>query len=110
LQSGYKSNVMVIVVSRGKWDRRYKNDFPDAAFIIIEKGGRKDRSGRTVPRGLPHLPHHNQAVKHSTDDKTINKAHLRHALARLNLTDISAQARKRTENHLPGHTRRLGID
>ena len=46
-----------------------KNDLPDSAFAYIEPGGKKDDSGRTVPRSLRHYP--------INDD-----AHIRNALSR----------------------------
>jgi hypothetical protein len=33
-----------------------RNDLPDSAFAYIEPGGKKDESGRTVPRSLRHYP------------------------------------------------------
>ncbi len=37
------------------------NDLPDSAFAYIEPGGKKDASGRTVPRSLRHFPVHDRA-------------------------------------------------
>ena len=37
------------------------NDLPDDAFAYIEPGGKKDSSGRTVPRSLRHFPVHDAA-------------------------------------------------
>jgi HK97 family phage prohead protease len=45
------------------------NNLPDSAFAYIEPGGKKDASGRTVPRSLRHFPVH-------------DAAHVRNALAR----------------------------
>ena len=45
------------------------NDLPDEAFAYIEPGGKKDESGKTVPRSLRHFPVH-------------DAAHTRNALAR----------------------------
>src|SRR5215831_1140417 len=45
------------------------NDLPDSAFAYIEGGGKKDSSGKTVPRSLRHFPVH-------------DAAHTRNALAR----------------------------
>lgn len=36
------------------------NDLPDSAFAHIEPGGKKDESGRTVPRSLRHYPVHDE--------------------------------------------------
>ncbi len=54
-----------------------KNNLPDSAFLYIEPGGKKDGSGKTVPRSLRHLPVH--------DD-----AHLRNAIARLSQTNTGS--------------------
>jgi hypothetical protein len=45
------------------------NDLPDSAFAYIESGGKKDSSGKTIPRSLRHFPVHDEA-------------HARNALAR----------------------------
>lgn len=45
------------------------NDLPDSAFAYIEPGGKKDESGKTVPRSLRHYPIH-------------DKPHVRNGLAR----------------------------
>ena len=45
------------------------NDLPDSEFAYIEAGGKKDASGKTVPRSLRHFPVH-------------DAAHVRNALAR----------------------------
>src|SRR5262252_3920411 len=37
------------------------NDLPDSDFAYIEPGGKKDSSGRTVPRELRHFPVHDAA-------------------------------------------------
>jgi hypothetical protein len=46
-----------------------QNDLPDDAFAYIEDGGKKDASGKTVPRSLRHFPVH-------------DAAHVRNALSR----------------------------
>ena len=65
------------------------NDLPDSAFAFIESGGKKDASGKTIPRSLRHFPVHDEA-------------HARNALARasqspfgkLAMSKIMAAARK----------------
>jgi phage head maturation protease len=37
------------------------NDLPDSAFAYIEPGGKKDTSGKTIPRSLRHFPVHDKA-------------------------------------------------
>lgn len=65
------------------------NELPDSDFAYIEPGGKKDDSGKTVPRSLRHFPIH-------------DAAHVRNALARASqspygekaLPKIRAAARK----------------
>lgn len=47
-----------------------KNDLPDSKFLYIEPGGKKDSSGKTVPRSKRHFPVH-------------DVAHIRNAIARI---------------------------
>jgi hypothetical protein len=46
-----------------------RNDLPDSAFAYIEPGGKKDESGKTIPRSLRHYP-------------IQDASHVRNALAR----------------------------
>lgn len=55
------------------------NDLPDAAFAFIESGGKKDASGKTVPRSLRHFPVHDEA-------------HARNALSRAPQSPFGKQA------------------
>jgi hypothetical protein len=59
------------------WKTAYINDLPDSAFAYIESGGKKDASGKTVPRSLRHFP-----LKGS--DGKYDSAHVINALQRLN--------------------------
>ena len=49
---------------------------PDSAFAYVEEGGKKDESGKTVPRSLRHLPFKNA-------EGEIDHDHLVNALARV---------------------------
>ncbi len=62
-------------MTRAPWDAAFVATLPDNAFAVIEGDGTatKDDTGRTVPRGLRHYPHHNQ-------DGSVDAAHLAHAL------------------------------
>lgn len=91
------------------WTAAAINDLPDAAFAVIETGGEKDEGGKTVPRGLRHLPHHNGSVTNPNDDKSVDLPHLRNALARAPQSTIAANLKQRAISHLEGHARRLGI-
>jgi len=59
-----------------KWTRAYKDRLPDSAFLVVSPGGHKDRSGRTVPRTLRHLP-----VRDLRGNVSVT--HVRNALARI---------------------------
>lgn len=57
------------VMDRAVMTAKEINDLPDSAFAYIEPGGKKDASGKTVPRPKRHFPIH-------------DAAHVRNALAR----------------------------
>jgi hypothetical protein len=73
-------------VQEAEWDTEYINNLPDDAFAYIESGGQKDEQGKTVPRSLRHLPYKNSQGNLDAD-------HVRNALARLDQTEISAEAK-----------------
>jgi len=89
------------------WSAAFINDLPDAAFAVIETGGKKDSGGKTTPRALRHLPHHNSEVKNPNDNKTVDLPHLRNALARISQTNISDELKKKAMNHLEKHSKEL---
>ena len=73
-----------------------KNDLPDSDFAYIEPGGEKDSEGKTTPRSLRHLP--------------INDAaHVRNALARLDQTKISEEAKKSALKKIKAAAKKFGI-
>tara|TARA_R100000458_G_C8245077_1_gene223228 strand:- start:516 stop:1190 length:675 start_codon:yes stop_codon:yes gene_type:complete len=79
-----------------KMSSKQKNDLPDSDFAYIEPGGKKDAEGKTVPRSLRHLP--------------INDAaHVRNALARLDQTDISPEAKKAALRKIKAAAKKFGI-
>lgn len=57
------------------WSSAYINRLPDSAFLLIEKGGHKDETGRTTPRSLRHLPVRDMQGR-------VSEAHARNALSR----------------------------
>lgn len=91
----------------GKWTTVYINNLPDAAFAAIESGGEKDADGKTVPRKLRHLPHHNETVKNPNENSSVDIPHLRNALARLPNTKISDALKKKALKHLEKHAKAL---
>jgi hypothetical protein len=85
------------------WDTAYVNDLPDSAFAVIEPGGKKDDQGKTVPRELRHLEHHNK-------EGQLDENHVRNALARLSQTKISDELKVEAKRHLCVHAKELKID
>ena len=87
-----------------KWDRKYINDLPNAAFAVVEKGysDGKDRRAR-------HLPHHSSGVKSATENSSVDLSHYRNALARVNQIksvlgkEGDSALRKRAASHLEKH-------
>lgn len=67
-------------IEMAKWDRKYINDLPDAAFAYIEPCYGKT----TDNKNARHLPHHNKNVKNPNENDTVDIPHLRNALARVN--------------------------
>jgi len=84
-------------VQEAEWDQAFQNDLPDSAFAAIGAGGEKDEQGKTVPRTLRHLPHHNA-------QGNLDLPHLRAAMARLNQIE-PASLQPEAKKHLCGHAR-----
>ena len=72
------------------------NDLPDSDFAYIEPGGKKDDEGKTTPRSKRHLPIH-------------DAAHVRNALARLDQTDISDEAKKKALGRIKARAKKFGV-
>jgi HK97 family phage prohead protease len=87
---------------RAEWDTAYVNNLPDSAFAVILPGGKKDSDGKTVPRSLRKLPHHDA-------DGSVDLPHLRNALARLPQTDLPAAAKEAADQHLDAHAQKAGV-
>lgn len=98
---------------REEWSTAYINDLPSAAFAAVEPAyseSCKGESGEcTEDKNARHLPHHNDSVKSSTENSSIDLDHYRNALARANqikpITEsISTDAlRSKASNHLEEH-------
>ena len=67
------------VAQRAEMTSASVNDLPDSDFAYIEPGGKKDASGRTVPRSLRHFPVH-------------DAAHTRNALSRAPQSPFGSKA------------------
>ena len=88
--------------AKAEWTASYINDLADSAFAYVEPGGSKDEDGRTTPRSLRHLPHHDSGG-------AVDEAHLRNALSRESQTDISAEGHSTASRHLKRHASAMGI-
>jgi len=84
------------------WTRAYINDLPDAAFAVVLPGGKKDETGKTVPRSLRKFPHHRS-------DGTIDIPHLRNANARVSQSKIPDEYKRKAKEHLDRHKKALKI-
>jgi HK97 family phage prohead protease len=87
---------------KAAWDAAYINDLPDSAFAVILPGGEKDGEGKTTPRNLRKLPHHNA-------DGSLDMPHLRNALARLEQADLPDDAKGTARGHLEKHAKAEGV-
>lgn len=53
-----------------KWDTKYINSLPNAAFAVVEKGYSEGRDKR-----MRHLPHHSKSVRSATENSTVDLPH-----------------------------------
>lgn len=108
-----ESNAKVLVLSdktingleafvAAEWDAEYINDLPDDCFAYIEPGGEKDEDGKTVPRSLRKLPY-------KTPQGNVSLPHLRNALARLDQTDLSSEAKAEARRKLESAAEEAGV-
>jgi hypothetical protein len=102
---------MVLRVESAPKSRKSINNLPDAAFAVIERGGKKDKEGKTAPRSLRHLPHHASSVKDPSEDTTLDLPRLRNALARMNQVkasgnDSTARIQRIAKAHLIRHAKK----
>ena len=88
---------------KATWSTAQVNDFPDSSFAIVLSGGEKDEDGKTTPRALRKLPHHDGSGK-------IDLPHLRNSLARApQMTGVSDAQRNRAVSHLRAHAKAEGV-
>ncbi len=85
-----------------EWDTQYINDLPDSSFAYVAPGGEKDASGKTVPRSLRSLPYRKA-------DGSTDLPHLRNALARLEQTDLSPEAKAKAKSALEEAASKAGV-
>lgn len=100
------TNVQVLeklTVQEAEWDTEYINNLPDDAFAYIEAGGTKDEQDKTAPRSLRHLPFKDAQGNLDAD-------HVRNALARLDQTSLSMEAKTQALKLLCSAAGELGIE
>ena len=94
-------------LTKAVWSAAQINELPDAAFAIVLPGGKKDKFGKTVPRTLRMLPHHNSSVKSPTENGSVDLPHLRNGLARVNQAKMSPEQKAKAKAHLQAHAKEL---
>jgi len=99
-----KQKALMSGMQEAEWDAAYINDLPDSAFAVIDKGGEKDEQGKTVPRSLRHLPHHNKGGE-------VDQTHVAAALQALKgaRTGEVPPYADEAKGHLCGHAKELGM-
>lgn len=89
--------------TKATWTAAYENDLPDSSFLYIEPGGKKDADGKTTPRSLRHFP-----VKDK--DGTVDKPHLRNALARIPQSSLSQAIKDQCQSKAEALAKKNGIE
>jgi hypothetical protein len=84
------------------WSTARVNRLPDSSFLYIAPGGKKDDTGKTVPRSLRYFP-----VK--DENGKPDAAHVRNALARIPQADIPASAKASATRKARALAKELGI-
>ena len=102
-----KENINKYFTESKEWDTAYINNLPDAAFAVVLPGGEKDEDGKTKPRTLRLLPHHDSNVKKSTENSSVDLSHLRNALARMNQIKAPGEYKSKAKAHLIAHAKVL---
>jgi len=73
------------------WTSAQVNELPDSSFLYVAPGGKKDDSGKTVPRSLRYFPVKDGAGR-------VDLPHLRNAIARIPQADIPANLKPALQN------------
>jgi len=98
-----------------EWTTAYINSLADNCFAVVEPTGDKDDQGRTLPKNARHLPHHAKGNGATGIGGTVDKPHLKNALARMNqikpATDSISESelKSKAKNHLVAHAKKLKI-
>lgn len=81
-------DIVPTALRKRSWTRRYINDLPDSAFLLIREGGTQDDSGKTIPRTLRRFP-----VRDHTG--TVDRPHVANALARISQAGLDDATKER---------------
>lgn len=101
-EEGGEQNMSENDLEKAVWTTAYVNDLPDSSFAYVEPG-EKDKDGKTTPRSKRHLPYKDKNGK-------VDAAHVRNALARLNQTQIPADAKSKAHAKLVAAAKEVGIN
>jgi hypothetical protein len=89
-------------MGKAEWTTAYVNDLPDSAFLYVGAGGKKDPSGRTVPRSLRKFPVRGMDGKFDTP-------HVRNAISRApQAKGMSAEEKARIQRKASDILKRIG--
>lgn len=91
------------VTTKAEWTAAFINTLPDVAFAIILPDGEKDEDGKTTPRDLRKLPHHNETVTDPKDNESVDMPHLINALARVDQIEATDEQKAAAKSHLEAH-------
>ncbi|WDL96939.1 hypothetical protein [Alicyclobacillus sp. ALC3] len=85
---------LIADLGKAVWTTKYIDELPDSAFAYVASGDDKDDR---------HLPYKDK-------DGKVDAAHVRNALARLDQTDIPAEAKEEARRKLEAAAKEVGID
>jgi Uncharacterized protein conserved in bacteria (DUF2213) len=83
------------------WTTAYKNELPDSAFLYVEPGGKKDNSGKTVPRSKRHFPFKDKNGK-------VDLPHVHNALSQIPKSNVPADVKKRCISRAQSILKKMG--
>lgn len=98
-----RSYEVVTAGATDPWSSTYIDSLPDTAFAFLNRGGERDKGGRTVPRALRHLPFRDRSGK-------VDMPHLREALEQLPQERLSTDAKEQVKAMLIKVAHKAGFD
>jgi hypothetical protein len=98
---GFLLDYDVSEVGKSVWSTAYQNNLPDASFLYVKAGGKKDADGKTTPRSLRMFP-----VKGA--DGKVDVPHLNNALARIAQSSLSAELKSSLTKKAEGLKVKMG--